>query len=127
MNLSALRPLLGVFTALGAGTLSVPAQPSEYVSRSEYDQLKRDFDQLKLRLDGLAPGRTVVSSRAPLGVAETSPAASTVTNRPPSFLSDFQPGWERFRGSDWSGMDHSRRDEMNARIATGESFSLFAG
>lgn len=126
MKSSAFRLRLLV-VALIAGVSLGQAQPSAYVSRAEYDQLKRDFDQLKLRLDALASAPAIGAQ--PAAVASTEPAAtaSTVTSRPSSVLSDFKPGWERFRSSDWGWMDHSRRDEMNARIATGEGFALFAG
>ncbi|MGH7957056.1 MAG: PspA/IM30 family protein [Opitutaceae bacterium] len=98
------------------------AQPAAYVPRSDYEQLKAELDSLRARLDALAPATVSV---VPGNATEAAPRRTSP--RLGLDLSNFRSGWERFRSSDWAWMDHDRVDEMNARIAAGESFELLAG
>ncbi len=115
--------------------LTIAAQPafaaeSDYVPRSEYEQLKNQFESLRTRLDKIDASRT-----SPANTSAAAPDASTPapakSSAPTASLhldvSNFKPGWERFRSDDWTWMDHTRYDEMNAKIASGPGFELFTG
>jgi hypothetical protein len=116
--------------ALTTAALPAFAAESDYVPRSEYEQLKSQFESLRNRLDTLdasrtSPANTPASTPAPATVAASTSSASAVGLH--LDVSNFKPGWERFRSDDWTWMDHTRYDEMNAKIATGPGFELFTG
>jgi len=120
MKTYALR-LLATAAAAAVSVTASAAQPTGYVPRAEYEQLKSELDTIKARLDALGSAPTAPATEA------AAPASNARRALLGLDLSNFKPGWERFRSDDWTWMDHDRRDEMNARIAAGEGFELFAG
>lgn len=137
MNRFKLHPLLATAALALAAAPAGANEPSEYVPRAEYEQLRNEFAELKAQLAALAAQQ---SAATPAGVQPAAAPGATGEAAPTGGgggssgrtgigldLSNFQPGWERFRGPDWRWMDHTRYDEMNARIASGPGFELFAG
>lgn len=124
MNTPRFRPLVAATLAALCLNFAAAAQPDS-VPRSEYDQLKTELARIQARLEALAPisESSTTTATQPAASGESVPRRSVLGLD----VSNFRPGWERFRSSDWTWMDHDRRDEMNARIAGGEGFELFGG
>jgi hypothetical protein len=120
MTTTSLRTLVAASLAMTA-TAPVFADASDYVPRGEYEQLKNQFESLRERLDAMDSAAQPPQAATPVA---TSKPANVALNLD---VSNFKPGWERFRSDDWSWMDHSRYDEMNAKIASGPGFELFTG
>jgi hypothetical protein len=130
MKAHKLRNLATASFALTMAATPAFAAESDYVPRSEYEQLKSQFESLRTRLDTMDASRA--SPAYTPAATSTTPAAPAVTPSAPTIglnldVSHFKPGWERYRSSDWTWMDATRYDEMNARIASGPGFELFTG
>jgi hypothetical protein len=123
---TALRRLMaGSSFALGLASTTLAADTTATVPRAEYDQLKQQLSALTARLDAMSTTAAQTTAAAPAAPEASDPKGTR--RRAVLNLTDFKPGWQRFRSSDWTWMDHDRYDEMNALIAQGAGFELFAG
>lgn len=109
---------------IGAGLLAMPtqAQDSDYVPRTEHEQLKAELETLRLRLDSVEQqteeiDRTLPSAEDRAVAGERDGLMFNTDN--------FKPGWERVRNPNW--MEQGKLDEMNVQIGRAGPIDLFMG
>ena len=132
------RAVCGVAVCVTFLTMNAAAfgqQPAEeeasgqYVPRSEYERLKKDFEALKAQVQQIqqhtstATGQQSVQAREPgLREAKESEPRQGFELLPGS---DLTPGWERIRAPGWMGPGH--RASKSVRIARAGDMDLFMG
>ncbi len=124
-----------VFT-LGAISPALAVQDSkeddglnQYVPRSEYEQLKKmfeqqheDYQQLKKEVDSLKQAQQKTPQPAAQEMAKTAEGSRSVEIFP---ASEIKPGWERARGPGW--MEQGRLEAKSVRIAHMSDIDLYMG
>ena len=107
-------------------------ESKEYVPRSEYEQMKKmfeeqreDYQQLKKEVEALKQAQQKAPQAPPqeqVQMAEKGEAFKSVEILPPS---EITPGWERARAPGW--MEPGRLEDKDVRIARMADMDLYMG
>ena len=114
------------------GQQHTEAETSDYVPRSEYERLKKDFEALKAQVEQIQQHTSMTTEK---------PVQQSVQRREQGLReakeqeqrqgfellpgSDLTPGWERIRAPGWMGPGH--RESKSVRIARAGDLDLFMG
>lgn len=110
--------------ALAQQSTSTPDK-EQYVPRSDYEQLKKEFDSLKKTVEQMQQQKVVTTTIIQVPQTETKPVEQENKKIVINPGSKLEPGWERVRNPNW--MDPGKVGSRNARIAKFGDMDFYMG